>query len=155
LNSNDEMPSAFRAGASFVLVKPLSPPVLMPTLWVSYPLMVNERGRSFRCPVQIPVYLSVGSHPEFMATSINISEVGIALANSRGLQVGDRVALRLSLPHTQAAAKIGAAVCWCNPAGFSGMQFVQVPAPLKEQLGSWLADRLKEYLSEEAASLKG
>lgn len=154
LNSNDEMPSAFRAGASFVLVKPLSPTVLMRTLRVSYPLMVNERRRSFRCPVQIPVYVSIGANPEFMATSVNISEVGIALANSPGLQVGDRVALRLSLPHTQAAAKIGAEVCWCNPAGFSGMQFVQVPAPVKEQLGSWLADRLKEYLSEEAADLK-
>jgi hypothetical protein len=90
LNSNDEMPSAFRAGASFALVKPLSPPVLMRTLRVSYPLMVNERGRSFRSPVQIPVYVSVGSNPEFMATSVNISEVGIALANSPGLQVGDR-----------------------------------------------------------------
>jgi len=155
LNSNDEMPSAFRAGASFVLVKPLSPTVLMRTLRVSYPLMVSERRRSFRCPVQIPVYVSSGSKPEFMATSVNISEVGIALANSPGLQVGDRVALRLSLPRAQAAAKIGAEVCWCNPAGFSGMQFVQVPAPVKEQLGSWLNDRLKDYLSEEAAALKG
>src|ERR1700730_8263877 len=67
LNSNDETPSAFRAGASFVLVKPLPPPVLMRTLRVSYPLMVSERRRSFRCPVQIPVYVSIGSKPEFMA----------------------------------------------------------------------------------------
>ena len=87
LNSNDEMPSAFRAGASFVLVKPLSPAVLLRTLKVSYPLMVHERRRSFRCPVQIPVYVSVGSKPEFMATSVNISEVGIALKNAPGLQV--------------------------------------------------------------------
>src|ERR1019366_8333505 len=43
LNSNDEMPSAFRAGASFVLVKPLSPEVLQRTLKASYPLMVRER----------------------------------------------------------------------------------------------------------------
>jgi Tfp pilus assembly protein PilZ len=89
-----------------------------------------------------------------MATSVNISEVGIALSNTAGLQVGDRVALRLSLPHTQAAAKIGAEVCWCDPAGFSGMEFVQVPASVKEQLGSWLSARLNEYLSEEAATLK-
>jgi len=153
LNSNDEMPSAFRAGASFVLVKPLSPTVLMRTLRVSYPLMVNERRRSFRCPVKIPVHVSIASKPEFMATSVNISEVGIALANSLGLQVGDRVTLRLSLPLTQAAAKISAEVCWCNPAGFSGMEFVQVPSAVKEQLGSWLGARLKEYLSAEAATL--
>lgn len=152
LNSNDEMPSAFRAGASFVLVKPLSTTVLMRTLRVSYPLMVNEKRRSFRCPVQIPVYVSVGSRPEFLATSVNISEVGIALTGSTGLQVGDRVALRLTLPHTQAAAKISAEVCWCDPAGSSGMEFVQVPPKVKEQLISWLAARLEEYLPEEAAA---
>ena len=60
--------------------------------------MVRERRRSFRCPVQIPVYVSIGSQPEFMAISANISEVGIALTNSPGLQVGDRVGLRLTLP---------------------------------------------------------
>ena len=61
LNSNDEMPSAFRAGASFVLVKPLSPALLLRTLRISYPLMVNEKRRSFRCPVQIPVRVSPGA----------------------------------------------------------------------------------------------
>jgi CheY-like chemotaxis protein len=154
LNSNDEMPSAFRAGASFVLVKPLSPTVLMRTLRVSYPLMVSERRRSFRCPVQIPVYVSSGSKPEFIATSANISEVGIALSNAPGLQVGDRVALRFTLPLTYAPAAITAEVCWCNPAGASGMEFIQVPAPVKEQLRSWLTARLEEYLPEGATALK-
>jgi CheY-like chemotaxis protein len=146
LNCNEEMPSAFRAGASFVLVKPISPAVLMRTLKVSYPLMVNERRRSFRCPVQIPVHVSIGSRREFTATSMNISEVGIALANSPGLHVGDRVGLRLTLPHAHEAAKISAEVCWCNPAGSAGLEFVQVPGPVKEQLVSWLADRLEEHL---------
>jgi CheY-like chemotaxis protein len=154
LNSNDEMPSAFRAGASFVLVKPLSPAVLMRTLRVSYPLMVSERRRSFRCPVQIPVYVTSGSKPEFIATSANISEVGIALTNAPGLQVGDRVALRLTLPLTHAAAAITAEVCWCNPAGASGMEFIQVSTQVKEQLRSWLAARLEEYLPEGAGVLK-
>lgn len=155
LNCNEEMPSAFRAGASFVLVKPLSPTVLMRTLRVSYPLMVNEKRRSFRCPVRVPVYVTIGSQSEFPATSANISEVGIALANAPGLQVGDRVTLRLLLPHTQADAKITAEVCWCNPAGSAGLEFIQVPASIKEQLVSWLAARLEDYLREESASLRG
>jgi len=152
LNSNDEMPSAFRAGASFVLVKPLSPAVLMRTLRVSYPLMVHERRRSFRCQVQIPVYVSIGSQTEYMVTSANISEVGIAVTNSHGLQVGDRVGLRLTLPHTQAAARITAEVCWHNPAGAAGMEFIKIPGPAKEQLVSWLAERLEEYLRGEAVA---
>jgi len=154
LNSNDEMPAAFRAGASFVLVKPLSASVLMRTLRVSYPLMVNEKRRSFRCPVQVPVYVAVGSQPEFLATSINISEVGIALTGATGLRVGDRVALRLTLPHTQTSAKITAEICWCDPAGQAGMEFVQVSATVKEQLVHWLAARLEEYLPGESSALK-
>jgi DNA-binding response OmpR family regulator len=151
LNCNEEMPSAFRAGASFVLVKPLSPTVLSRTLKVSYPLMVNEKRRSFRCPVQIPVYVSIGSQAEVMATSINISEVGIALARSPALQAGDRVALRLTLPRTEAAIRINAEVCWRDTAGSAGMEFVQVPGPVKEQLVSWIGARLEEYLPEETA----
>ena len=72
LNSNDEMPSAFRAGASFVLVKPLCSKVLMRTLRVSYPLMVNGRRRSFRCPLQVPVYVTVGTQAEAIAMTANI-----------------------------------------------------------------------------------
>jgi CheY-like chemotaxis protein len=154
LNSNDEMPSAFRAGASFVLVKPLSAAVLMRTLRVSYPLMVNEKRRTFRCPVQIPVYVSPASQPEFMATSVNISEVGIALTSSPALQVGDRVTLRLTLPQTQAAAKITAEVCWRDPAGSAGMEFIQVSPTVKGQLVSWLAARLEEYLPAETTTVK-
>jgi len=151
LNNSDEMPSAFRAGASFVLVRPLSPTVLLRTLRASYPLMVRERRRSFRCPLRMLIYISPGSGPEFTATSVNISEGGIALTTRAGLQVGERVVLRLTLPGLQDAARIGAEVCWNDNAGRVGMEFVQVPRPVKEQLVAWLADRLGESLLEEAA----
>ena len=154
LNANDEMPSAFRAGASFVLVKPISPAVLVRTLKVSHPLMVNEKRRYFRCPVQIPVYVSAGSRPDFTATSVNVSELGIALSDSLALQVGDRVVLRLNLTDPPVSAKIGAEVCWRNPAGAAGLQFVDVPAHVKEQLTSWLSARLDESLLGELV-LKG
>jgi hypothetical protein len=35
------------------------------------------------------------------------------------------------------------------------LEFVQVPASIKEQLVSWLAARLEDYLREEAAALRG
>jgi len=151
LNNSDEMPSAFRAGASFVLARPLSSSVLMRTLRASYPLMVRERRRSFRYPLQIPIYVSAASRAEFMATSANISEGGMALTNTTGLQVGERVALRLTVPGLEETATIDAEICWSDNAGRVGMEFVQVPRPVKEQLVAWLADRLGESLLEEAA----
>lgn len=150
LNGNDEMPSAFRAGASFVLVKPISPTVLSRTLKVSYPLMVNERRRYFRCPVQTPVQVSIATRPDFTATSLNISELGIALTNSSALQVGETVVLRLTLADPEVSAKITAEVCWRDNAGSAGLQFVAVPVQIKEQLTAWLAVRLDESPQEEA-----
>jgi CheY-like chemotaxis protein len=154
LNANDEMPSAFRAGASFVLVKPIPPAVLVRTLKVSYPLMVSERRRYFRCPVRIPVQVSGGSRAEFMATTVNISELGIALTNSPTLQVGERVVLQLTLPGPPVSAKISAEVCWRDNEGNAGLEFVQVPAVVKEQLKSWLSGQLEETLHAEVI-LKG
>jgi CheY-like chemotaxis protein len=149
LNNNDEMPSAFRAGASFVLVRPLSPAVLMRTLRASKPHMVRERRRNFRCPLQIPIYVSTGSRSEFTATSANISEGGMAIAHSPALQVGERVALRLTLPGTQAPTRISAEVCWSDNAGRVGVEFVGVSRLVREQLTFWVADHFEDSLAEE------
>ena len=149
LNNDDEMPSAFRAGASFVIVRPLNPAALLRTLKASYPLMVRESRRSFRCSLQIPVYILAGSRPEAMATSANISEDGIALANAPLLQVGERIGLRLTLPNSEVTARIEGEVCWSDNAGRVGVEFVQVPRLVKERLVAWLMERLEEALPEE------
>jgi CheY-like chemotaxis protein len=146
LNNSNEMPSVFRAGASFALVKPLSPAILMRTLRASYPLMVRERRRSYRCPLQIPIHISSGTRSDFVATSVNISEGGMALNSPVALQVGERVHLKLTLPATEIPARISGEICWTDDAGRTGLEFVQVPATLAEQLQTWLADRLEECL---------
>ncbi len=151
LNSNDEMPGAFRAGANFVLVRPLSAPVLMRTLRVSYPLMVHERRRYFRCPLQIPVHIWKDAEPEIMANSSNLSEEGMGLSNVPGLKIGDKITLRLTLPQTDASLKINAQVCWRDDSGAAGLQFLDVPMSVKERLAGWLGDKLEQYLHGEAA----
>jgi len=146
LNSSTEMPSAFRAGASFALVKPFPPGVLARTLRASYPLMVRERRRSYRCPLQIPVHVSSSTRSDFVANSINISEGGIALTSSVILHVGDRLILKLTLPDAASAARVNCEVCWADETGRVGLEFVQVPTTVAEQLQSWLGDRLEECL---------
>jgi DNA-binding response OmpR family regulator len=146
LNSSMEMPSAFRAGASFALVKPFAPGVLARTLRASYPLMIRERRRTYRCPLQIPVLVSSSARSDFVANSINISEGGMALKSSVILHVGERLTLKVTLPDTASAARINCEVCWADETGRVGLEFVQVPASVVEQLQSWLGDRLEECL---------
>jgi CheY-like chemotaxis protein len=144
LNNSNEMPDAFRAGANFALVRPLLPPILMRTLRAAYPLMVRERRRYYRCPLQISIHLSGSSRSEFVATSVNISEGGMALASLVPLPVGERVNLNLTLPGAERTTTISAEVCWTDHLGRVGLEFVQVPATAMESLQTWIADRLEE-----------
>jgi hypothetical protein len=96
------------------------------------------------------VHVFVGTRPDFIATSVNISELGIALTNSPALQVGETVVLRLTLPDPEVSAKISAEVCWRDEAGSAGLQFVGVPVQIKEQLTAWLTVRLDQSLRQEA-----
>jgi DNA-binding response OmpR family regulator len=146
LSDSHQMPSAFRAGASFALVKPFAQGILMHTLKAAYPLMVRERRRSYRCPMQIPVRVSTNTHSDFAANSINISEGGMALASSVILRVGERITIKFTLPETENLARINGEVCWTDDTGRVGLEFVQVPATVSEQLQSWLAARLEECL---------
>lgn len=144
LNSSNEMPDAFRAGANFTLVRPLLAPILKRTLSAAYPLMIRERRRYYRYPLQIPIRLSSSSHPEFVATSVNVSESGMALASPVPLQVGERVNLRLTLPGMERTPTISGEVCWTDNAERAGLEFVHVPASVVERLQSWIANRLEE-----------
>src|SRR5580700_2644659 len=131
LNSTHEVPSAFRAGASFALVRPLPSTIMVRTLKAAYPLMVLEKRRHFRCPLQIPVSIGCDSRPEFVATSINISQGGMALATTVPLRVGHGVELRLTLPGTLAAEKLRGDVVWSNNAGRVGVEFLHLPQPVR------------------------
>jgi c-di-GMP-binding flagellar brake protein YcgR len=144
LNNSNEMPDAFRAGANFALAKPLLPAILLRTLRAAYPLMVRERRRYYRYPLQIPIHLSSSSHSEFVATSVDISEGGMALASPVQLQVGEKVKLKLALPGAERTATIASEVSWSDNAGRVGLQFLEVPATVVEGLRSWIADRLEE-----------
>ena len=61
LDRNGDVPSTFRSGANFILERPFAPRLLIATLKASYSLMLQERRRYFRCPVQIPVHLSIAA----------------------------------------------------------------------------------------------
>ena len=144
LNNNDDIPDAFRAGANFALVKPLLPAILIRTLKASYPLMVRERRRYYRHSVQTSIHVSSASLAEFVATSINISEGGMAITSSVALRVGETVTLKVTLPGTEQTATLNSEICWTDNAGRMGLVFVQVAAIEVERLQSWLADRLEE-----------
>jgi CheY-like chemotaxis protein len=148
VNSDKESSEAFRAGANFVVVRPLSQSTLGRTLKVSYPLMVREKRRYHRTSMEVQVFVNSSSHPEFMANSINISEGGMALDGSVPVQVGERLTLRFKMPETNAAIKLTGEVCWYDHEGRVGFQFVMLSDQVKEQIQVWIAERLDASLAK-------
>jgi len=148
LDRNDDLQSAFSAGANFILERPFSPRISMPTLKASYSLMMRERRRYFRCPLQIPVNLSTSSRSAIDATSVNLSEEGMALLTAVPLEVGERIQLSMTLPGTGSAIELQADVSWNDHAGRIGMQFTHPALDVSEQLQSWLSEQLENSPSE-------
>ena len=106
-DSDAETAGAFKDGSNLVLRRPLSPALIDRSLKVAYGLIVRERRRYFRCPVEIPVHISIArSTRELVATSVNISERGMALATAVPLRVGEKLQMRMVLPGTNQSATL-------------------------------------------------
>ncbi|HYL16222.1 MAG TPA: PilZ domain-containing protein [Terriglobales bacterium] len=146
VNFSHQRVAAFQAGANFVLERPLSSSSVFRTLKAAYPLMVRERRRYFRCPVQIPTFVSIGSALEFAATSVNISEGGIAINSPTKIQVGDKLKLRLQLPGSSESLTLPGEVCWTDATGRAGIQFSNRASYVLPALQSWLAERLEDLM---------
>jgi CheY-like chemotaxis protein len=144
VDSNDDTLNAFRAGANFILERPFLPGVLTSTLKASYSLMLQERRRYFRCSVTIAVSLTSASGAMQVASTINISENGMALSVGAPLAVGERFQLGLDFSGTGESARMTADVCWADDKDRVGVEFVEIPSVVRERLRTWLFERLRQ-----------
>ncbi|MGH9498066.1 MAG: PilZ domain-containing protein [Terriglobales bacterium] len=152
ITAGPESASGFSSGANFVLERPLSEESLARSLKVAYGIIMRERRRYFRCPVTIPVALRNPEGQETVCETINISESGIAIRVRAPLKAGIEVAVQFELPENQTRFIIQSKVCWSDPAGRTGLQFLNLAVTQKTELQGWLSRRLEEVLPEAVAS---
>jgi CheY-like chemotaxis protein len=155
LGQNHQQADACQAGANFVLDRPLLPGAVLRMLKAAYPLMVQERRRYFRCPLQIAVFVSRGGGTEFTVKSLNVSEAGICLNSAQPMQVGDKLRLRLRLPSNSELLDLSGEVCWSEATGRVGIQFSNVKPGVALTLRTWLTERLEESLQQPTNSPDG
>jgi ActR/RegA family two-component response regulator len=148
--SDAETAIAFRAGTNFVLRRPLSSASIGRSLKVAYGLILRERRRYFRCPIEMPVAICRPGMPEIHGQTLNISENGIAIATSIELQPGVKVQVHFALPENESRFVVGATICWCKKS-YLGLQFSSISARLSSVLQEWLLHRLEESLPESIA----
>jgi ActR/RegA family two-component response regulator len=148
--SDAETAVAFKAGSNFVLSRPLSPASIDRSLKVAYGLIVRERRRYFRCPLEIPAEIRGPDLQIVRGKALNISEGGIAIATSVSLKTGVQVQVIFTLPDRESQFAVASTICWCSQGCF-GLQFTSLPPHLASELQEWLARRLEESLPDSVA----
>jgi ActR/RegA family two-component response regulator len=143
-DSDAETAAAYKAGSNFVLRRPLSMDAIDRNMKVAYGLIVRERRRYFRCPIEIPAVISQPDG-EIRGNTVNISEGGIAISTSVPLGPGIKVQVEFTLPGHKSRFVVGAAVCWCKDT-YLGLQFISLSPQVSSELQEWLAKRLEESL---------
>ncbi len=141
---------AFKSGTNFVLRRPLSQASIDRSLRVAYGLIVRERRRYFRCPVEIPAEISGPGIAAIHGKTLNISEGGVAINSSLPLKPGVQVKVQFTLPDNESKFEAEATVCWSKE-GYLGFQFTSLSPQLTSELQTWLARRLEENLPQAVA----
>src|SRR6202140_5255886 len=98
LSDKTKVRSVFRAGANFILYKPISEGQAHASLRAATALIKRERRRSFRVPVQVPLQLKLETGPEIEAILLDLSEGGMDVLAAQPLYPSAAVSARFTLP---------------------------------------------------------
>jgi CheY-like chemotaxis protein len=131
---------AFKAGANLVLEKPLSPEKAMRSFRAAHGMILRERRRYYRHPVNLSATFEYGSNLDGV-TITNLSEGGMAIQSSKIFTPGLMMKWKFELPERKGALQGKGEVSWSDSSGHAGVRFVQVPIPYKEKLAIWLSER--------------
>ncbi len=146
------LPSA-RPDATFVLQRPLSVDSIRATFRAAFGMLVRERRRYFRCPVEVNVFVRREDFEELPCAAANISEGGMAIRASMLPDFPDeaRTTIRFTLPGQAGQFFAETRVCWRRENDRLGLEFLSMPR--KSELQDWLARKLDESLPESVAQL--
>src|ERR1700757_1014309 len=98
VNGDAGLHDAFELGANLALQKPISLDRARSSLRAAYGLIMQERRRYFRHPLDIAVRISPNERVQHVGNALNISEGGMALKCHDELQLQTNVKLIFLLP---------------------------------------------------------
>lgn len=132
---------AFDLGAKFVLQKPVSAKNATRCFAAALGFMERERRRYFRQPVEMPVTVVFDQGEEMKATTMNVSQGGMALGVTGKLPESRISKVIFTLPGTTLLLDLKAERAWTDGSGRAGVRFLDLGKTSKEQMEKWLAQR--------------
>ncbi len=132
---------AFGMGANFVLEKPLL--IERTTRWLraAHGMMVRERIRNFRQPVEAPIHITDGLS-QFPGVMVNLSGGGMSIRVDRKFEPNSTFRIGFNLPGTTTRIEIEAELIWVDTEGRRGVRFVRVSPISQQQLEAWLTENM-------------
>jgi CheY-like chemotaxis protein len=139
LSDRSKVRLAFRAGANFVLYKPVTAEQAEASLRAAVAIMKRERRRSLRVPVQAPIWLRPSGNAEIEGILLTLSENGMEIMASQALENGTSFAFRFTFPEGGSDIQGQGEVAWGNPNGQAGARFIDVADEHRAGIKKWLA----------------
>jgi CheY-like chemotaxis protein len=139
LEDEHEASAVLRAGANFVLRKPLDPAHVPQVISAALPLMAAEKRRFFRYQLIVPVTLTVAGESK-QVTMSNLSEGGMAVWSVREHPPGAPVEFSFTLPFGGVIRGQGE-IAWSDNEGSASIRFHILPDGAYTQLSGWLGRR--------------
>jgi CheY-like chemotaxis protein len=139
LSDKTKVRIAFRAGANFVLYKPISPEQAEVSLRAAVAIMKRERRRSLRVPVQAPAWLKTDHGPEIEGIMLMLSENGMEVMASQPQSQGAQFNFHFSLPEGGSEISGRCEIAWANPNGQLGIRFIDLAEDFRVGVKKWIA----------------
>jgi len=139
MGTSPENQFAIRAGANFVLHRPMLPEKVAHIFAVAAGMMVSEKRRYFRYPLMVPVEMKMKER-QVESTMSNLSEGGMAIWSLYYHAPGSRVQFAFEIPFGGLIRGTGE-VAWTNADGLAGVRFNIMNDHAYTQFSSWIARR--------------
>jgi hypothetical protein len=140
---------ALLAGANFMIHKPMDVDHARRCMRAAYGTMLQNRRRSARVSVNLPVVVKVNPGARYDARISDISIGGLALQCSQPLDLEQRVTTLFSLPGAGGLVYLSGFVANRDGKGRVGIRFSSVPEDDLILLQTWLAGELTKLETAE------
>jgi CheY-like chemotaxis protein len=139
----ETMRHGYKAGVTFFLTKPFNPEKLRGLLLGMRSTILRERTRYVRLPFRTMVTCRWGNEQSELG-SLNISDGGMLLESSRGLESGEEVNLDFTLSPGQEHLSLRAKIVHKEPPDRIGVQFHDLTSEDQETIRDYISRGLKE-----------
>jgi CheY-like chemotaxis protein len=150
-NAGSQVRHVFASGVSFVLYKPISRERAGHSLEAARALMLREKRRQPRVPVQTQASLTYATIEDAPATLLDLNESGVAIQADQQLPPSCKVYFQFALPGNDSVIRLSGEVMWQDSSRRVGIRFAHVPQVSQRALKGWLQAQLPAHAEAGAA----